>query len=70
MNNKKAFVEELGNLCLKYSINDVVRMQYDDAREEVTVWREDLFGNMSQEQVNVALDSKARMVLDIFKRLV
>lgn len=71
MKDKAAFIKELGDLCIKYGIDNVVSLTYDPHYEEVTIIRKEYFGNTyTREILRVAFDSKAQMVLDIFERLV
>lgn len=70
MSRKQDFIKDFGRLCEKYDIGDIYTMRYNDVEQTVSIFRCDVFGNTSEEKVNVAMDSKAQMLLDIGKRLV
>lgn len=67
MENKEAFVYELGELLCKYGIEDIVYLKYKrkGSLETVVI----TFYGGGQIEVNVSMDSYAAIIRDVMKAL-
>lgn len=67
MENKEAFVKELGELLRRYGVEDVAYLRYkrEGSLETVTI----TFHGGHQIEVGVSMDSYAAIVRDVMKAL-
>ena len=67
MENKEAFVKELGELLHKYRVEDINALKYerDGNLEIVNI----IFCNGTKFTVNVSMDSYAAIIRDVMRKL-